>query len=144
MSEDKKSWDDIPSLDGLDIEWEFTPENPLGKRKYVRMKEGEISAIFEVKVVSVKVITESFNTVATLADLSEGGIGLHLKRKVVVDQQIKVGFFLGRQKITARAIVKQVQRTKEGYRIGAHFHNINDEYRVFIAGVYASKVLNNR
>ena len=36
---EKKKWDDIPSLPGLGVDWEFRPENPNGKRAHTRMDE---------------------------------------------------------------------------------------------------------
>ncbi|NNK96090.1 MAG: PilZ domain-containing protein [Desulfobacterales bacterium] len=140
MSEEK-SWDDIPSLDGLDVDWDFETENPLGKRKHSRMTKEELSALFEKKTISVKIVTEKFNTMGTLIDLSEGGIAVGMRRELLNDQKVRIGFFLGEQQIASRAIVRQVKRTNDGYKIGMHFHDIKDEYFRYIAGVYASKVL---
>jgi len=140
MSEEK-SWDDIPSLDGLDVDWDFETENPLGKRKHSRMTKEDISSLFEQNTISVKIVSEKFNTTGTLIDLSEGGIAVGIKRELLNDQKVRIGFFLGEQKITSRAIVRQVKRTKGGYKVGMHFHDIKNEYFQYIAGVYASKVL---
>ena len=33
----KQSWEDIPSLDGLEIDWDFKVESPMGKRAHSRL-----------------------------------------------------------------------------------------------------------
>ncbi len=141
MSKEEKSWDDIPSLSGLEVDWDFSPENPLGKRKYIRMNEDELTTLFEVKVVSVRVATEIFNATGSLNDISEGGISINLKKDLAVNQRVKVGFFLGKQKIISRAIVRRATRIKNCYSIGLQFQDLSEKYSRFIAGIYGSKIL---
>ncbi len=141
MSEKKKSWDDIPSLGDGGVDWDFAPENPLGKRKYVRMNEVDLTSMFEEKMVKVKLITKKHNIVGSLCDVGEGGVGLKVKGEFAINQYVKIGFFLGRQKIISRAIVKQSRRLGNNYRIGLQFVDLREEYREFIAGLYASKKL---
>jgi hypothetical protein len=47
MAKEKVNWDDIPSLDGLEVDWQFEPENPLGKRAKVRIANSELYPLLE-------------------------------------------------------------------------------------------------
>lgn len=140
MSEKEKGWDDIPSLEGLQMDWDYTAETPLGKRKYQRMDNGDVRSIFEVKTIPVRVATGEFTIDGTLSDLSGGGLALILKKSLAVGQQVKLGFFLGTQKIISKAIVRQSAPLKGGYRVGFEFYNIKEEDSQYINGLYASKV----
>ena len=37
MANEKTSWDNIPSLDELSVDWSYEAEDPLGKREQVRI-----------------------------------------------------------------------------------------------------------
>ena len=37
MTKEKQGWDNIPSLEGLSVDWEYEPENAMGKRAKDRM-----------------------------------------------------------------------------------------------------------
>jgi len=50
--EKKTSWDDIPSLEGIGVDWEYKPVTTLGKRGFVRLNSEEIHVLFEVKETS--------------------------------------------------------------------------------------------
>jgi c-di-GMP-binding flagellar brake protein YcgR len=141
MSEEKKGWDDIPSLEGLQMDWDYTGENPLGKRKFQRMDNGDVRSIFEVKAIPVRVATGDFTIDGTLNDISGGGLALILKRALAVGQRVKLGFFLGRQKIVSQAIVRQCAPITSAYKVGFEFHNIKEEDSQYINGLYASKAL---
>ncbi len=141
MSEEKKGWADIPSLEGLQMDWGYSAENPLGKRKFQRMDNGDVRSIFEVKTVPVRVATGDFTMDGTLSDISGGGLALILKKALAVGQQVKLGFFLGTQKIISRAIVRQCGPIRSAYKIGFEFHDIKEEDSRYINGLYASKVL---
>lgn len=54
-------------------------------------------------------------------------------------QQVKVGFFLGQQKIVSRAVVRNVRAEQGGYRIGIQFVDFNQEYASFIVGLISWK-----
>jgi c-di-GMP-binding flagellar brake protein YcgR len=141
MSEEKKGWADIPSLEGLQMDWGYSAENPLGKRKFQRMDNGDVRSIFEVKTVPVRVATGDFTMDGTLSDISGGGLALILKKALAVGQQVKLGFFLGTQKIISRATVRQCAPIRSAYKIGFEFHDIKEEDSRYINGLYASKVL---
>jgi c-di-GMP-binding flagellar brake protein YcgR len=141
MTEEKKGWDDIPSLEGLQMDWDYTAENPLGKRKFQRMDNGDVRSIFEVKTILVRVATGDFTIDGTLIDISGGGLALILEKQLVVGQKVKFGFFLGTQKIISQAIVRQCVPVKSGYKVGFEFHNIKEGDSQYINGLYASKLL---
>lgn len=141
MSEEKKGWDDIPSLEGLQMDWDYTAETPQGKRKFQRMDNGDVRSIFEVKTIPVRVVTGDFTIDGTLNDISGGGLALILKKSLAVGQQVKIGFFLGTQKIVSPAIVRQCVPITSGYRVGFEFRQIKEEDSQYINGLYASRVL---
>lgn len=140
---EKKSWDDIPSLDGIGVDWEYKPDNPLGKRAFVRVQKGELHTLFEARQIIVRVADGKVDTRGVLNDISEGGLSVNLKIALSVNQPVKVGFFLGTQKIVSRAEVKQVKKHEGKYKIGFAFVGLKKEYKTFLAGVYAAMILNN-
>ncbi len=142
MTDEKKKWDDIPSLEGLEIDWEFKPENPLGKRSYERMKNSEVASLFKMKEIPVQVATGKKQFKGRLYDICEGGLAIDAKTELVVKQPVKVGFFLGRKKIISRATVRWTKKIHVGFRIGVMFVKMSQEDSDYIAGVYASKKIN--
>jgi len=141
MGDDKKDWDDIPSLDGLQVDWDYTAETDLGKRRFERLSVGDVSAIFEMKKVAVRIATSTFTADGSLSDISGDGIAVILRKKVEVGSYVKMGFFLGRQKIVAKAIVRQVSRVADGYKTGFQFYEMKPGDAEYINSLYASKVL---
>ena len=118
MSEKKASWDDIPSLDDLKVDWEFEPENPLGKRAHERMIATELHSVLEVKNIPVKVVANDFEGKGYLADLTPAGLAVKLDSRLEKEKPLMVGFFLGQQKIVSKVKVKNVQETDGKYKIG--------------------------
>ncbi len=141
MSEKIKSWDDIPSLGEVEVDWEFTPVNPHGKRKNVRMDNLDLASLFDTKTINVKLIVKQQNVIGPLLDIGEGGIGLNLANTVPLNQYVKIGFFLGKQKIISRALVRHCSRYDDTYKVGLQFIHFSENNRRFIAGLYAAKVL---
>ncbi len=139
---EKKDWDEIPSLDGLQMDWDYSGQGPLAKRRFERLTDGDMTSIFEVKNVPVRVATSDFTADGILNDISGGGVAVVLRKELAIGQHVKVGFFLGRQKIISQAIVKQSLQIQSGYKIGFQFDNIKEEDSSYINGLYASKVLN--
>ncbi len=141
MTEKKKGWDKIPSLEGLQMDWNYSAETVLGKRKFERLTEGDVTEIFEIKTVSVRVATADFTTDGTLSDISGDGIAVILRKELTVGHNVKMGFFLGRQRIVTKAVVRQAIQVSNGYKTGLQFHDIKDEDANYINGLYASRVL---
>ena len=142
MSEKKKDWEEIPSLEGLQMDWDYSGDDPLGKRRFERLTFGDVTEIFEVKAVPVRVATTGFTIDGTLADISGGGLAVTLKKPLEAGQEAKIGFFMGRRKIVSQVVVRQVAQVQNGYRIGFEFKNISEDDSAYINGLYATKTLN--
>lgn len=142
MTDKKKSWDDIPSLDGLKVDREYKVDTPFGKRKFERMTAGDMTSILEVKTIRAKVVTGKHTVDGQLSDICAEGMALILKNDLSVNQYVKIGFFLGKQKIISKAVVKQSVPVQNNYKIGFQFHDINEEDSKYINSLYAAKRLN--
>ncbi len=143
MAEKKTNWDDIPSLEGLEMDWDYAADGAHAKRRFERLTLDDMTNIFEMKTIPVRVAASDFTIDGTVNDLSGGGIAVTLKKPVEVGQKVMVGFFMGSRKIVSRAVVKQTAPVKGGYRIGFQFEDIKEEDSSYINGLYASKVLNH-
>ncbi len=141
MTDSKKNWDDIPSLDNLQMDWDYEADNPLGKRTHVRMPIQDIAGMLKENSVAVKVATQDFSAIGRLEDISQGGIGLNMKTELSQEQAVKVGFFLGGRKIIANARVKHIKPVAGGYRTGFQFVNLNQDDSEYIGSIYVSKTL---
>ena len=140
MTKEKTSWDDIPSLEGLEVDWQFEPENPLGKRAWVRMESCDLYSLLGVKSIPVKVVSKNFEGQGYLTDIAKSGLAVLLDTQLSQNQQTKIGFFLGKQKIVSRAIVKNVREQESRYRTGMELVELAKEYESFIVGLISSKV----
>ena len=139
--EKKMNWDAIPSLEGLEIDWEYSIRKGADKRAYVRLNLDDIGQLFEAREIAVKVATVQQMHSGVLLDISTGGMAAQLAVALEVNQQVKVGFFLGTVRIVAKGQVRHVQRHGNGYKIGIQFVDLDTASRDFIGGLYASKVL---
>ncbi len=140
MTKQKVNWDDIPSLEGLEVDWQFEPENPLGRREKLRMARNELYPLLDVKSIPVKVVSKDFDEKGYLVDIAQSGLAALLKTQLVENQQVKIGLFLGKQKILSRALIRNIRDEKNGYRTGMEFVDLNKEYESFIVGLISSKV----
>jgi len=140
MTKEKTSWDDIPSLEGLEVDWQFEPENPLGKRAWVRMESCDLYSLLGVKSIPVKVVSKNFEGQGYLTDIAKSGLAVLLDTQLSQNQQTKIGFFLGKQKIVSRAIVRNVRDQQSRYRTGMELVDLAKEYESFIVGLISSKV----
>jgi hypothetical protein len=66
---EKKKWDDIPSLAGLEMDWEYQPENPHGKRLHARLDAQEMARLFDGQRILVKVATGEATFTGSLYDI---------------------------------------------------------------------------
>mgnify|MGYP000996368894 CR=1 FL=1 len=76
MTKEKANWDDIPSLEGLEVDWQFEPENPLGKRGWVRMENSDLYSLLGVKSIAVKVVSKNFEGKGYLVDIAQSGLAV--------------------------------------------------------------------
>ena len=140
MAIEKSGWDQIPSLEGLEVDLQYEPENPLGKRSWLRIVNNELHAILGVKNIPVKVASKNFEETGYILDIAQGGFAALLKTKLAEGQLLKVGFFLGKQKVISRAIVRNVMSLEGRFRAGIEFVELEKELEGYIAGIISSKV----
>jgi c-di-GMP-binding flagellar brake protein YcgR len=138
---EKKKWSDIPSLEGLAMEWDYQPEKANGKRAYNRMTKVDLTQLFGPRLIEVKVATTTDTLSGSLRDLCEGGLAVDLATRLEEYQNIKVGLVLGGEKIIVRAQVRHVKQRDHQYTTGLMFIGLEPNARQHIAGIYASKVL---
>jgi len=141
MAEKKASWDDIPSLEGLAVDWGYEPVNSLGKRAHVRMKGTELCPVLDVKTIPVKIVASDLEKKGYLIDLTPAGMAVRLDCRLEINKPIMVGLFLGEQKIVSKGIVKNVKAVGGRFKTGILFEKIDKEYEEFIAGLFASRIL---
>ncbi len=143
MEKKTTRWDDIPSLDGMGVEWDYKPETSLGKRAFVRINAADISGLFEVKEIFVKLATAQQTHTGRLLDISKGGISLSLSVALEENLPVKIGFFLGSTKVVSKAVIRHTRQEGELYTTGIKFIDLNEESAEYIGGLYASKILHH-
>lgn len=139
--EKKIDWDSIPSLEGLEVDWEYNARKDQDKRVYVRLNLEDIGQLFEVREIKVKVATAQQVYDATLSDISTGGVALILAVSLQLNQPLKLGFVLSSMRIVTKGIVRHIQPLKNGCKVGIQFIDLDTEAQDFIGGLYASKIL---
>ena len=140
MGKDKTKWDDIPSLQGLKVDWEYEPENPLGKRVWMRMADHDLLAILGVKRIPIKVVSKNIDETGYLLDLAQGGLAVLLNTQLAVGQAVKLGFFLGKHKVISKAVIRNVRNLEGKHRTGIEFVELAKESETFITGLISAKV----
>lgn len=133
------SWDDIPSLENLEVDWEFEPENALGKRLWSRFGPADLQASLDIENIPVKVVGRQFSSVGKLLDISRGGLAVLLDKTLASGQPVRVAFLLGQQKVVSTAIIRNVTSLKGQQRIGMEFIGLGEEISSYIAGLISSK-----
>ncbi len=142
------SWEEIPSIDNLKLDWEYEPENPLGKRSTIRLGKKQLFRILGkdsvpvsiASIVPVKVLSKKSHEKGYLIDLSEEGLAVILDIEIQAESQVKVGFFLGKRKIISKGIVRNVSVLAGKYRTGIEFFQLNEENVSFIKSLHSSAV----
>lgn len=146
--EKNKNWDDIPSLEGLTVDWEFGSKTSHEKRGFIRVNDEDVCGLFEMKEILIKIATARQTYTGRLLDISEGGLALSLS--VLLDEQleenlpVKVGFFLGTRKIISKAVVRHTQKIGDRYTTGIKFVDLGKETAEYIGGLYASQILRHQ
>lgn len=141
MTQKAIRWDDIPSLDGVGVDWDFNPTTSLGNRAFVRIAIDDIPRIFSVSKILLKVATIEQTYMAQLLDISAGGLAMLMPVPLKVEQPVKVGFYLGAAKIISKAIVRHAVQINNQYKAGVEFVDLDSESAGYINGLYASLVL---
>lgn len=141
--EKKINWDDIPTLEGVGVDWDFKPALPLGKRACVRIEKKDIPKLFAVGGILVKVATVKGTYTGRLLDLSVGGLAMNLPVSLDENLPVKVGFFLGTVKIISKAVVRHSCAREGQYATGIEFVDLDSESAGYINGLYASLMLSH-
>ncbi len=140
MTKEKTKWDSIPSLEGLKVDWEYEPENALGKRERDRMSAKELHLLFSVKNIPIKVVSKKFDEKGYLIDISNGGGAILLNKGLAEGQLVKIGLYLGKKKIVERAVVRNIVPTKTGkYRTGIEFVELSEDSESYIGGLISAR-----
>lgn len=140
MADKKPDWGDIPSLGGLSVDWEYEPENPLGKRQVVRLTSVELRDLIGNKAIPVKVVAKGFEETGRLLDISSGGVAVLLKSELVEGKPVKLGMFLGKEKIISRALVRSSTTKDDGFRTGLEFVELPAPNVEYISSLISSRV----
>lgn len=138
MTEKKTGWENIPSLEGLKVDWEYKPENPLGKRAWARIGNKKLFELLTVKSIPVKVVSAKHEETGNLIDISPNGVAAELPAQLTVGQAMKIGFFLGKKKVISRTLVRNVVALDQKFRIGFEFISLEKETEEYIAELSAA------
>ena len=138
MSKKKVSWDDIPSIEGLEVDWDFEPESPLGKRAYCRLTTKDLYPLFRQRDFPVSISTGNLGNTSLLMDISEGGMSIRSDTKFLEEQEVFVSFSLGNVDIIANGIIRMVREVQDCYFVGIEFTGLQKKIRDFIKGLYSS------
>ena len=141
MMKEKISWDDIPSLDGVGVDWDYKPLTALDKRKFVHLYMGAVFQLLESREIAVRLATTKQTLEGKLVDISQGGLALTLPFPLELGTPVKVGLFFGTEKIIARGLVQHLQQENTLYITGIQFVDLPTETAKYIAGLITSKAL---
>ena len=132
---EKANWADIPSLDGVGIDWDYTPKNPLGKRQWARILKDELHSLLDRENITVKIASKTWNQTGVLLDISHKGLAVLIKNEMTLGAPVKVGLFLARHKVITKAIVRNCISKEQGYRVGIEFSDLNKDSEEYIIGI---------
>ena len=84
----KKSWEDIPSLDGLSVDWDFKAPASTDNRSHTRLNAEDLRELFAKGAIPAKLAVAGETRDARLVDLSRGGVALSLEAPLTVGQRV--------------------------------------------------------
>lgn len=141
MDDKITSWDNIPSLEDLEFDWECQPDESFFQRGFVRMDDTELEFLLEVREVYARISTRHFLAKGKILDLSQGGTALLATRSIKIGEPVYIGFYLGKKKITTKAIVRNCADISKGFRLGIEFIDLKEDYYNYIENLYYTKIL---
>lgn len=143
MSDSQKKWDDVPSLE-LEIDWDFEPENPMGRRAYARLSSKQLHYLFQKQDIPVRIATNKRQFRGILLDVSQGGalVQTDIKR-LEVSQLIKVAFFLGEEKILSKGRIRNIRKEDGNTLLGIEFVGLAENTNNFITTLYSAVKIRN-
>lgn len=140
---EKKSWDDIPSLEGLSMDWDYSPATASNKRSSIRMPAKSLAQLFESTEILARLAAEDQTYTVRVLDVSEGGMAVAIPVALAIDLVVSVGFFLGQRKIITKARIRHSRQAEDGFIIGLAFLHLDKEHAQFIRELYAAQVLSH-
>jgi len=138
MSEKKTTWNDIPSIDGLEVDWSYEPDTPLGRRTKMRLLKNDLQSLLGKGHVAVKLLASGAEYKASLMDISQTGLAVYVDEKLPVDLPVRLGLVLGTQKIIAKALVRNSAGYERGFRTGIEFADLDMESEMYVAELISS------
>jgi len=139
MGQDKANWGDMSSLDGLEMDWVFEPENPPGKRAYTRLTKKDLYPLFKKTDIPVKLVTNNGEYITYLVEISPGGLCVEVKEsKFYESQLVQIGLFLGQEKVISNGRIKYVRSDNDPMLLGIEFVGLSGDVYGIIADLYAS------
>ena len=133
----KVSWGNIPTLE-LEVDWEYSPENPLGKRSWVRISNIILHRFLGVENIKVKIVSSTLSKIGELIDISSHGLAVLVDKSIQVGTPVKVGLFLGKHKIISKGKVKNNSICENSFRVGIEFVELKEEDVSYITELTAS------
>lgn len=140
MTDKKNSWDEIPSIEDIGVEWDYKPESALGAREWPRIENSYLCTQLQVEKVPIKIASNDWESKGYVLDIGKQGVGLLAAKNIDPGAIIKIGLILGKVKILSRAIVRNCSNLDQRYRIGAEFIDLKETSKEYIASLVASKV----
>lgn len=135
----KISWDDIPSLDNLEVDWGYTPENTLGRREWERIPNVELYRFLDEEHIAIRIASNSLKYTGYLLDISRNGLAIIVNRELKEGVPVKVGFFIGKHKIISKGIVRNSIVSESNYRVGIEFVDLQEKHASFIVELNTSR-----
>ena len=122
MGQEKPNRENLPSQEGLEIDWGCEPVNKIEKRANIRLTKKELTFLFRKNDIPVNLVTEKRHCTAFLVDVSQRGVCLRTKVSSCNDSQyVKIGLLLGNQKVISEGRVKHVRKEKDWDILGIEF-----------------------
>ncbi|MBT8361583.1 MAG: PilZ domain-containing protein [Desulfobacterales bacterium] len=139
MEESKANWNDISLLEGLEMDWQYEPDNPQGERAYTRLSAEDLYPLFKKEDIPVKLVTQSSELITYLVNISQGGVCVKAKQTDLQESQLaKIGFILGSQKVISQGRVKYVRSENDWFLLGLEFVGLSGDDHEFLASLYTS------
>lgn len=147
MSDDKKSWDDIPSLNlQMDDEYDSKLKQSEDSRRHHRANIEALKTIlpYQVESLPIRVGTAArgvFN--GEIIDLSKSGVRIKIPKVLDKGELTKVGFIINKRTITSDAVTKWVSPDDDGGCIaGMNFKNMPKDIASFIDDISSADLFN--
>ncbi len=115
------SWDKIPSIPNIEVDWDYEPGNSLGNRMWKRLIQRDLHRLFGVKHTPVKMITGQTEMWGRLLDINQKGLGIMFDGALEKGAEGKIGFNLGKEAIVSQAVTKNSVRVAQNHRVGMEF-----------------------